>query len=126
MCAPCWLTEPVRSILPVQAGKRSKDQNERLRDYFLTREAPEPYRRAYVELTELKQQQAALKKEIATSMVMGELEKPRETCVLGRGDYRNHGEKVTAAVPAMLPPLPKDAPPNRLGLAEWLVSPDIR
>src|SRR6185436_11319708 len=25
--------------------------------------------------------------------------------------------------PVALPPLPKDAPPNRLGLAEWLVDP---
>jgi hypothetical protein len=41
--------------------------------------------------------------------------------VLARGDYRNKGEKVTPGVPAVLPPLPKDSPANRLTLAQWLV-----
>src|SRR5262249_15188432 len=93
------LEEPVQSILLVQESKRSKDQNERLRDYFLTSEAPDPYRRAYVELTSLKARNTALEKTIETSMVMEEMKKPRDTFVLGRGDYRNHGEKVTPAVP---------------------------
>ena len=53
---------------------------------------------------------------------MRSMNEPRETFVLGRGDYRNKGEKVTAAVPAVLPPLPEDAPVNRLGFAKWLVS----
>jgi hypothetical protein len=56
-------------------------------------------------------------------MVMAEMKKPRETVILGRGDYRNRGEKVEPGVPAVLPPLPKDAPLNRLSLAKWLVSP---
>ena len=56
-------------------------------------------------------------------MVMAEMGKPRDTFVLGRGDYRNQGDKVQPGVPAMLPPLPKDAPPNRLTLANWLVDP---
>jgi hypothetical protein len=56
-------------------------------------------------------------------MVMAEMKKPRETFVLARGDYRNHTEKVEPGVPAMLPPLPKDAPPSRLTLAKWLVDP---
>ncbi|MFO1004068.1 MAG: DUF1553 domain-containing protein [Planctomycetaceae bacterium] len=33
------------------------------------------------------------------------------------------GEKVTANVPAVFPPLPADAPRNRLGLAKWLTDP---
>src|SRR5204862_3167707 len=33
------------------------------------------------------------------------------------------GAKVTAGVPAALPPLPAGAPANRLGLARWLVEP---
>src|SRR5205085_4759944 len=31
---------------------------------------------------------------------------------------------VTPGVPSILPPFPKDAPTNRLGLARWLLSPD--
>ncbi len=56
-------------------------------------------------------------------MVMAEMEKPRDTYVLGRGDYRNKLEKVSPGVPPILPPLPKGAPLNRLTLAKWLVDP---
>jgi hypothetical protein len=49
--------------------------------------------------------------------------KPRDTFLLLRGQYDKHGEKVVADVPAFLPPLPKDAPRNRLTLARWLVDP---
>ena len=44
--------------------------------------------------------------------------------ILIRGQYDKKGEKVGAGVPAALPPLPPDAPVNRLGLARWLVSPE--
>jgi hypothetical protein len=54
---------------------------------------------------------------------MGEMARPRDTFILGRGDYRNRGEKVTPGVPALFPPLPKDVPANRLALAEWLFTP---
>jgi len=40
-----------------------------------------------------------------------------------RGDFRAKGDKVAPGVPASLPPLPPGAPPNRLGLARWLVDP---
>jgi hypothetical protein len=54
---------------------------------------------------------------------MSEMKNPRDTFILARGDYRNHTDKVQPGVPAMLPPLPKDAPLNRLTLAKWLVDP---
>jgi hypothetical protein len=52
---------------------------------------------------------------------MEEMNPPRETFQLVRGDFRNPGEKVTPGVPAMLPPLP-EGPGNRLTLARWLVA----
>src|SRR5262249_10466756 len=51
-----------------------------------------------------------------------EMAQPRETHVLIRGEYNKKGEKVHAALPAALPPLPKGEPLNRLGLARWLVA----
>jgi hypothetical protein len=74
-------------------------------------------------LADLRQAYAALEKQVPTTMVMQEMPKPRDTYLLVRGQYDKHGAKVTAGVPASLPPLPKDAPANRLGLAEWLVNP---
>src|SRR5205807_7457894 len=55
--------------------------------------------------------------------VMQEMPRPRDTFVLVRGQYDKRGEKVVAATPASLPPLPAGAPANRLGLARWLVNP---
>lgn len=61
--------------------------------------------------------------EIPKVMVMAD-DKPRETNVLERGEYLKKKGKVTFEVPAFLPPLPKDAPRNRLGLARWLLLPE--
>jgi len=47
----------------------------------------------------------------------------RATNIMQRGDFLSPGEKVVPATPAALHPFPKDAPPTRLGLAEWLVDP---
>lgn len=56
-------------------------------------------------------------------MVMREMNKPRETFLLKRGQYDKPDEKVSADVPAFLPPLPQGAPRNRLALAKWIVDP---
>jgi hypothetical protein len=45
------------------------------------------------------------------------------TFVRVRGSFLSKGDKVYAGTPTVLPPLPDDAMPNRLGLARWLVSP---
>jgi len=41
-----------------------------------------------------------------------------------RGEFTQPKEEVRPAAPAFLPPLPADAPSDRLALAKWLVSPD--
>ncbi|HZY90543.1 MAG TPA: DUF1549 and DUF1553 domain-containing protein, partial [Gemmataceae bacterium] len=50
--------------------------------------------------------------------------KRRATHVMTKGNFLSPGEKVEPGVPAAFPPLPKDAPPDRLGVARWLISPD--
>ena len=117
------IDEPTRASLALAPAKRSKDQAYRLRDYFLTTAAPNDLKLWYAQANHLKVAVRQLEAEIPTTMVMEEAETPRETFVLGRGDYRNHLEKVIPGVPAVLPPLPKDAPLNRLTLAKWLVDP---
>ncbi len=73
---------------------------------------------------ELTQQLASYKADqIPRVMVMSD-DKPRETKILSRGEYLNPTEKVTFATPAFLPPMPADAPRNRLGFAQWLVAPE--
>jgi mono/diheme cytochrome c family protein len=63
---------------------------------------------------------------IPTVPVMVELpvKQRRQTHLMSKGNYLNAGEKVEAGVPAAFPPLPKDAPSNRLGMAKWLFAAD--
>jgi hypothetical protein len=115
--------EPARATLRIAEKKRSKDQEARLKDYFLTNAATEVYRSDWIALKAMKADKEELDSVVPTTMVMEEMLKPRETAILARGDYRNRGEVVTPGVPSMLPPLPKDAPLTRLTLAKWLVDP---
>ncbi|MFO1065569.1 MAG: DUF1553 domain-containing protein [Pirellulales bacterium] len=74
-------------------------------------------------LDSLKKQLAEYKADqIPRVMIMSD-EKPRETFILERGEYlKPTATKVSFATPEFLPPLPQDAPKNRLGFAQWLVS----
>ncbi len=116
--------EPLRGLLLTVADKRTKEQKAALRNFYLTYDAPAADRQAYAELLKLRASEKELVAAIPTTMVMSEMEKPRETAILGRGDYRNRGEVVTPGVPGVLPPLPSGEPANRLTLARWLVNPN--
>ncbi|MGD2018877.1 MAG: PSD1 and planctomycete cytochrome C domain-containing protein [Planctomycetota bacterium] len=59
-----------------------------------------------------------------TAMVMEERAMRRPAHVLMRGVYDQKGDEVQPGTPSILPPLPADARPDRLGLAEWLVRDD--
>jgi Protein of unknown function (DUF1549)/Protein of unknown function (DUF1553)/Concanavalin A-like lectin/glucanases superfamily/Planctomycete cytochrome C len=63
----------------------------------------------------------AIEREVPNTMVMKEMPKPRPMHILERGQYDAPRAEVTMNTPAFLPPLPADAPRNRLGLARWLV-----
>jgi len=117
--------DALQGFLPIIAktgGNRSAEEQEDLRRF---------YREVFA--TDLLRSEVALAKArrlkdeafgaIPTTLVMEEMDPPRDTFVLSRGDFRTRGEKVSAGVPSFLPPLPKDAPANRLGLARWLVDP---
>lgn len=84
------------------------------------------------ETAKLKSRFDAAKKEreefeasIPTSMIMAERSTRRETYLLMRGNYAtpDKSEALEPGVPEILGDLPADAPRNRLGLAQWVVSP---
>ena len=121
------LPEPVRAVLAVAGDKRTPEQIETLEQYFVAAVHPRTKERqaAFVaERDRLAAASKALEEAIPETLVMADEDKMREAFVLVRGEYDQHGEKVTPGVPAVLPQPPADAPPNRLTLANWLVRPD--
>ena len=106
-----------------KAARLEKENQAALSEYFLKYAAPEKDRRLYAQLVDLRAQKVKVEQSVTSVMVMAEMKKPRDTFILGRGQYDNPGEKVTPGTPAFLPPMPPGAPPNRLTLAKWLVDP---
>ncbi|MBL8736851.1 MAG: PSD1 domain-containing protein [Planctomycetes bacterium] len=84
------------------------------------------YRARRQEVADLEQRLADLERATPRAMVMDELETPRETFVLLRGEYDkpDRTRPVRPELPAVFGSLPPDAPRNRLGLARWLVADD--
>ena len=110
----------IEGLLLTPAKERTPDQNARLRRHYLM-VAPELAKeRAAIE--QLRKQMPAN----PTTLVFQERppENPRPTFIHNRGEYLQPTDRVQPAVLSILPPLPKDAPSNRLALARWLVSPD--
>jgi hypothetical protein len=116
------LPEPVRKALFVESGDRSGADRDLLRKHFRSRVFPGG-KSLQAQIEKLRKESAELESRVPTSMVMQEMAKPRDTYLLVRGQYDKQGEQVSPGVPACLPPLPAGAPPNRLGLARWLVDP---
>jgi hypothetical protein len=109
----------LRPILSIPLSERSQKQKEDLFAQF--RAAATLLKADRDRLDKLRGEMRALN--ITTALVMQErpgYERP-STYFHERGSFLNKGEKVYAATPAVLPPMPESAPINRLGLARWLV-----
>lgn len=117
----------IQKTLDVETEKRTEDQKKKLITYFVQQVSPQhsatfadPMKRQ----KDLEKQLAELEKAIPATLVMEDRKDPRQAHVLERGEYTEKREPVSSAVPEWIAPLPKDAPSNRLGLAQWLVSPE--
>jgi len=111
---------PIREIIDIAAGDRTRAQAEQLRTYFLEHHDL-PYRQFQKRQQELEDALLQLEKEIATTMVMREREMTRETFLLIRGDYQQKGDPVKPGLPTLLAGKEGGFAPSRLGLARWLV-----
>jgi hypothetical protein len=118
--------QEIKELLKKKPADLAEPQRQKLRDYYLTfvYAGPDsgitPLRS---EMNSIKAKREELDKEVAATMISKELEKPRPTWVLIRGQYDKHGEEVGPGVPSVLPPLPACGVTNRLTLARWLVDP---
>jgi hypothetical protein len=104
------------------SDKLSGANQKKVRVHFRRTNSSE-FKELYANVQDWQEEQGKIEKAIPTTMIAKEVDKPRETVMLMRGEYDKKGDKVAPGVPAILPPFPKDAPTNRLGLAEWLTDP---
>jgi len=115
--------ESIAEIASIDPSARSSPQSEKIRLYYVENQAPPRVRQAWADLVGTRRKKEQFVDSLPTVMVMQEREAPRDTFVLVRGAYDKPGDKVSPGVPAVLPPLQKDSPNNRLGFARWLVDP---
>ncbi len=109
--------------LAIDPGQRTPQQTDLVRTIFRKQHSPAS-RVLYEQLERARADLAAYEMTIPTTLVMKERADRRMTNLLNRGNYDQPKDEVQPGVPACLPPLPADAPANRLTFARWLVSPD--
>ena len=115
------LPPEIQTILLQPQEQRSSDQEATLREYFYANAGETATLRH--DIANLEERLSVLTEPHPT-MIMDVADSPRETFILNRGQYDQPLEKVTAAPPSVLPANLDELPTNRLGLAQWLTSPD--
>jgi mono/diheme cytochrome c family protein len=109
------LPASVRAILSTPADRRSKEQRREVFSFYRTIDP------AFVEANKKIDELMREWPYGPTTLALSAREISRGTRVFKRGDWKRPGDAVSPGVPAALHPFPKDAPPNRLGLAKWIV-----
>jgi mono/diheme cytochrome c family protein len=110
-------------LLAKPADKRTPQETEELFAWWVaTHDAA--YQELSGRLNALQAEEAAIKARGTVAHVMQERPGEPMAYILFRGEYDKRRDPVKADTPAALPPLPKDLPRNRLGLAKWLLHKD--
>lgn len=112
----------VAPLLATPAAERSPEQAAGVRHYYRSNHSSE-WRALHEDVNRLQQERQKIESQMTPTLVMQEMDTLRDAFILVRGEYDKKGQKVDRATPSILPPMPKDAPLNRLGLAQWLVDP---
>ena len=125
------LVDGGQDILRLNPSERTDKQSYKLTRYFLDTYkivvSKERYKELkFKELLEILDELDEAYPPLAEAQTLAENPDPPKTHILIRGDFRQPGIKVHPNVPAVLPRLPSDSVPNRLTLARWLVSKEIR
>lgn len=113
-------------IARLPADQRTPEQQSRFEKIFQQTQVPE-LATLQKSIADLRKAKEEFEKGVPNTMVMAEMDTPRETFIKIRGNYDQDGDKVQPGVPAFLPQLPARAdnrPLNRLDLAKWLVAAD--
>ncbi|MFO0871695.1 MAG: PSD1 and planctomycete cytochrome C domain-containing protein [Pirellulales bacterium] len=108
------LPAAVREAVSIPADRRTPEQRGAVFSYWRTT-VPE-WREANEQIEGLWKQWPVG----STALTLSARTAPRDTRLLQRGDWLKPTRPVVAGTPAVLNPLPADAPPTRLTLARWL------
>lgn len=114
------------NIVKLLRSQRTADQQARLVDYFISRDARQIEGADYKVLEQLSAKLEALKKDLpklSRAPAVAQPHAARKTRVHVRGDFRRLGDEVHCAIPTALQSPSPELPSNRLDLARWLVSP---
>ncbi len=117
--ARAGLPVEIEELLLVPGGKRTAAQREQLLRHFLS---------VALELAGEREEIRKLRAQLPsfpTTLVFTEQpdNNPRPTFIHNRGEFLQPRERVEPGVLSFLPPLPREAPRNRLTFARWLVDP---
>ncbi len=121
--APLAAVDPAQPLLAIPVDKRSEAEKLTIASSWSQAHDPR-YASMASEDKKAKADFQDLDGKVTTVMVMADLAKPRQQHVLIRGAYDHLGDKVYPRTPLSLPQPPPGTPNNRLGLAEWIASPN--
>jgi cytochrome c553 len=114
----------IGTLVAKPADKRSPAEKEELLAYYLSKFDAD-YKKTNERLTQLSQEESRLINRGTIAHVMNERAGMMpEAFILFRGEYDKRRDKVSPAVPAVLPKFDPKLPNNRLGLAQWLMRDD--
>jgi hypothetical protein len=119
------IAKQVTASLAKEPAKRDGNDKNRLRDYFRGR-ATKLFRSELDALAKAEKDRKDFYEPLAKCLVSIHTDKPRTVRILPRGNWMDEsGEVMRPAFPAYLPqPAIEGRDPNRLDLAQWLVSRD--
>jgi hypothetical protein len=115
------LQEKAKALLAKAPAERKPKEKDEIFD--VTGRRDEQVASENAKQAALEAEQKAIKERASVAHIMEEKKGSMPTAnILMRGEYDKPKDKVEAGVPAALHAMAADAPKNRLGLAQWLVS----
>jgi hypothetical protein len=110
-------------LLAEVPGRRNEGQRNVLYNHYLY-QIDSDFNHHLEKLRELRTEIGGIRDTLREVMVMQERLNPRQTYVRERGMYDNPGQEVSPGTPKAILEFSDDFPKNRLGLAQWILSPE--
>jgi len=111
------------AVLAKAADQRTDAEKNEVFPWWLANH-DEDYKNQLAKLTALETEQNTIKSRATIAHVMNERGNDATAFILYRGAYDQRRDPVNAKTPEFLPTFPSEAPRNRLGLAQWLLTPE--